>query len=255
MCSSAVPKAFVQISAPARTLVLYQCNPNKVNHFTTTLYHPVTYWTSLPNCALNTLVTKHIPVVLWFDCGLWQCISQVSGLCNWSTMYILQLKIGGSVSVSSSSVAVYLYLQPTCPNAPSRQGRSLLASSAWGAHKLLDFGLPLPPPLGESGIRYNLRVSENFCDPQYQGQEIKWNYVTLPTYSMLPGAKTPKNQSNPTVFLPMMADFGIFCSKMKLSRKLWLPKPRKQLPAQNGKLFDNDDENWAAMPAITVDHF
>ena len=23
---------------------------------------------------------------------------------------------------------------------------------------------------------------------------------------MLPGAKTPKNQSNPTVFLPMMAD-------------------------------------------------
>ena len=40
-----------------------------------------------------------------------------------------------------------------------------------------------PPPLGESGIRYNLRVSENFCDPQYQGQEIKWNYVTLPTYA------------------------------------------------------------------------
>ena len=145
MCSS-VPEAFVQISAPARTLVLYQCNPNKVNHFTTTLYHPVTYWTSLPNCALNTLVTKHIPVVLWFDCGLWQCISQVFGLCNWSTMYILQLKIGGSVSVSISSVALYLYLQPTCPNAPSRQGRSLLASSAWGAHKLLDFGLHPPPP-------------------------------------------------------------------------------------------------------------
>ena len=47
-----------------------------------------------------------------------------------------------------------------------------------------------PPPLGESGIRYNLRVSENFCDPQYQGQEIKWNYVTLPTYAAIGPEKT-----------------------------------------------------------------
>ena len=251
MCSS-VPEAFVQISAPARTLVLYQCNPNKVNHFTTTLYHPVTYWTSLPNCALNTLVTKHIPVVLWFDCGLWQCISQVFGLCNWSTMYILQLKIGGSEHQQCGSVFVPSAYLSKCPISPRSEfaGKQRMRGA-----QVTGFWAPPPPSLGESGIRYNLRVSENFCDPQYQGQEIKWNYVTLPTYSMLPGAKTPKNQSNPTVFLPMMADFGIFCSKMKLSRKLWLPKPRKQLPAQNGKLFDNDDENWAAMPAITVDHF
>ena len=88
-------------------------------------------------------------------------------------------------------------------------------------------GSPSPPPLGESGIRYNLRVSENFCDPQYQGQEIKWNYVTLPTYA----AKGPEKnlccqeqkhqkiscQPNPPSF-PLqwwlMLAFGISCSKM-----------------------------------------
>ena len=142
MCSS-VPEAFVQISAPARTLVLYQCNPNKVNHFTTTLYHPVTYWTSLPNCALNTLVTKHVPVLLWFDCGLWQCISQVSGLCNWSTMYILQLKIGGSEHQQCGIVFVPSAYLSKCPISPRSEfaGKQRMRGA-----QVTGFWAPSPPP-------------------------------------------------------------------------------------------------------------
>ena len=116
MCSS-VPEAFVQISAPGRTLlwpacVLQQCNSASPIKWTILPppCTPVTYWTSLPNCALftlslNTFVTKHVPMLLWFDCGLWQCISQMElCLCNWSTMYNLQLK----------KVAVHLWAQQCC---------------------------------------------------------------------------------------------------------------------------------------------
>ena len=85
---------------------------------------------------------------------------------------------------------------------------------------------PSPPnlPLGESGIRYNLRVSENFCDPQYQGQEIKWNYVTLPPYAG-PTTKTAKSQlpSFSHFLHSEMLPFGIF------SKIDWIRIPNWQI--------------------------
>ena len=154
----------------------------------------MTYWTSPPNsavccyslCLENTLILK------------------------WATIWVFAMW----------SMSMY---HPNCVFCQSNCTRLLLFEQVnlvcqqWAEHCICTFSLPVqmphlakvgvcwqaahegrtsywilgstsPPsptnlPLGESGIRYNLRVSENFCDPQYQGQEIKWNYVTLPPYA------------------------------------------------------------------------
>ena len=70
---------------------------------------------------------------------------------------------------------------------------------------------------------------------------------------MLPRAKTPKNQL-PAKSLRLLCNDATFLHLFTYEIKAKIVKTSK-LPAQNGQLFDNDDENLKAMPAITVDHF
>ena len=177
------PHSSLEVKA---VLGLYCISPNKVNHFTTTLYPrdllniPPKLWTvqfysSLPE---NTLVTKYVPMLLWLDCGLWQCRMP----CR--IVFCLACVIAPECNSSIQSTAA---LHCICTfSLPVQMPHLAKVGVCWqAAHegRTSYWILGSPPPLGESGIRYNLRVSENFCDPQYQGQEIKWNYVTLPTYA------------------------------------------------------------------------
>ena len=207
-------RAWLQL--PGVKVSTVYCGANKENHFTTDLY-PCDLL-NIPTPTVRRVQFHHLHLPKYYETCFWLLLR--SQQCQ--TILKLDQNIWVRDVKSRTKGIVFLPLanQATaylskCPIssrsdfAGKQRMRSAQVTGFWVSPPISI--QPPPAPFGESGIRYNLRVSENFCEPQYQGQEIKWNYVTLPPYAG-PTTKTAKSQL-PSFFhfLPSeVLPFGIF---------------------------------------------